>query len=104
MSTLSGHRFALPPGPPNEPRVFTLWRRGDETGVSGTGRVLDGVVFHNGKVVACWRSDLHGGHSSVVIYDTWEGFCAVHITPHPPEQTDLKFLSNSAVAPSLASS
>ena len=74
-----------------EPRLFSLHRRSDETGISGTGRVLDGVVFHNGKVVVCWRSDLHGGHSSVVVYDTWDGFLAVHVAPHPPEQTDLRF-------------
>ena len=98
MSTPSDQRFALPPGPENEPRLFTLWRRGDESGISGTGRVLDGVVFHNGKVVACWRSDLNGGHSSVVVYDTWDGFLAVHVAPHPPEQTDLRFMSSSAGA------
>ena len=82
--------FANPtdaPWPPEEPRLFSLWRRADETGISGTGRVLDGVVFHNGKVVVCWRSDLNGGHSSVVVYDTWEGFLAVHVLPHPLEQS-----------------
>lgn len=80
-----------PPWPTDEPRLFSLWRRADETGISGTGRVLDGVAFHSGKVVVCWRSDLSGGHSSVVIYDTWEGFIAVHVSPHPPEQTELRF-------------
>lgn len=81
-------------GQPSEPRLFSLWRRGDETGISGTGRVLDGVVFHNGKVVVCWRSDLRGGHSSVVLYDSWEAFEAVHIAPHPPEQTEIMFLGS----------
>ncbi|MEP0548072.1 MAG: hypothetical protein ABJF88_14145 [Rhodothermales bacterium] len=75
----------------NEPRLFTLYRRSDESGVSGTGRVLDGVVFHNGKVVVCWRTDLRGGHSSIIIYDDWEAFEAVHVAPHPPEQTEIVF-------------
>ena len=92
MSELTGRQFTLPHGPPNEPQMFTLWRRGDETGISGTGRVLDGVVFHNGKVVACWRSDLHGGHASIVVYDSWDAFKAIHIDPHPPDQTELQLL------------
>lgn len=79
----------------NEPRLFSLHRQSDESGVSGTGRVLDGVIFHNGKVVVCWRTDLRGGHSSLVIYDSWEAFKAVHIAPHPPEQTEIKFLGSS---------
>ena len=75
----------------NEPSLFSLYRCSDESGVSGTGRVLDGVIFHNGKVVVCWRTDLHGGHSSIVIYDSWEAFEAVHVSPHPPEQTEIRF-------------
>jgi hypothetical protein len=75
----------------NEPRLFSLYRRSDESGVSGTGRVLDGVVFHNGKVVVCWRTDLRGGHSSIVVYDSWTAFEAVHVNPHPPEQTEIGF-------------
>jgi len=31
-----------------EPKLFSLLRYEDETGVSGTGRVLDGVIFHTG--------------------------------------------------------
>jgi hypothetical protein len=80
-----------------EPRLFTLTRNDDETGISGVGRVLDGVVFHNGKVVACWRSDLRGGFSSLAVYDSWEAFRAIHIDPHPPSQTTVIF----APAPSF---
>lgn len=75
----------------SEPRLFSLSRSTDQTGISGTGRVLDGVIFHNGKVAICWRSDLRGGHSSVTLYDSWEGFLAVHVQPHPPEQTSITF-------------
>lgn len=82
------------PLPSTDPQVFTLVRHSDETGISGTGRVLDGVVFHTGQVVVCWRSDLRPdkpGHSSMVIYASWEAFRAIHIDPHPTEQTEVLF-------------
>jgi hypothetical protein len=77
-----------------DPQVFTLVRHADETGISGTGRVLDGVIFHTGQVVVCWRSDLRPhkpGHSSLVVYGSWEAFEAIHIAPHPAEQTEIVF-------------
>ena len=81
--------------PPLElPTLFTMLRHRDETGISGTGRVLDGVVFHTGQVVVCWRSDLRPekpGHSSLVIYGSWEAFRAIHIEPHPVAQTEVVF-------------
>jgi hypothetical protein len=75
----------------SEPVLFSLLRHQDETGVSGTGRVLDGVVFHTGQVVICWRSDLgdEEGYSSITIYPSWEAFEHVHIAPHPDEQTEV---------------
>jgi hypothetical protein len=69
------------------PRVFTLVRPQDETGVSGTGRVLDGVIFHTGQVVICWRSD----HSSLIIFDSYEAFQAIHIDPHPGNHSQVHF-------------
>lgn len=78
-----------------EPRVFTLFRRIDESGVSGTGRVLDGVIFHTGQVVVCWRTDLDPdkpGYSSLAIYPSWEAFLHVHVHPHPHEATDISFI------------
>ena len=78
----------------NNPRLFTLIRHADETGISGTGRVLDGAVFHTGQVVVCWRTDLRmdkPGFSSLVIYHSWEAFLAIHVEPHPAEQTKIIF-------------
>ena len=74
-----------------EPILFTLIRHRDESGVSGTGRVLDGVLFHTGQVVICWRTDLRDeeGFSSVTVYPSWEAFEHVHIEPHPEEQTEI---------------
>jgi len=78
--------------PDDLPTLFTMIRHQDETGVSGTGRVLDGVIFHTGQVVVCWRSDLRPdkpGFSSLVVYDSWEAFVAIHVMPHPAGQTEI---------------
>lgn len=76
-----------------EPRLFTLIRHADAVGVSGTGRVLDGVIWHNGQVTICWRSDLRGGDSSLTIYDTLDAFLHIHVDPHPKEQSTLVYSS-----------
>lgn len=78
----------------HEPRLFTLVRHLDETGVSGIGRVLDGVIFHTGQVVVCWRSDVNppdAGYSSIAIYPSWDAFVYVHVRPHPSGTTEIKF-------------
>jgi len=78
----------------NEPQLFTLTRHSDETGISGTGRILDGVIFHTGQVIVCWRTDLNpeqNGFSSLAIYATWEAFKHIHIDPHPASQTEIQF-------------
>jgi hypothetical protein len=80
---------------PPEPRLFTVTRNFDQSGISGTGRILDGVVFHNGQVVVCWRSDVNEktpGFSSLGIYPSWEAFMHVHIDPHPVNKTEIRFL------------
>lgn len=77
-----------------EPRLFTLVRRLDETGVSGTGRVLDGVIFHTGQVVVCWRSDVNAeaaGYSSIAIYPSWAAFLHVHVDRHPAGSAQVEF-------------
>lgn len=82
----------------SEPRLFSLIRHMDESGISGTGRVLDGVIFHTGQVVICWRTDLNSeklGYSSIAIYPSWEAFLQVHIQPHPPGAMDISFFPNS---------
>jgi hypothetical protein len=86
---------------PSEPRLFYLVRHVDQSGVSGTGRVLDGVVFHTGQVVVCWRSDIRAdapGYSSIAIYNTWEAFLHVHVRPHQPGATEIYFIEVAASA------
>ena len=75
-----------------EPKLFTMIRKQDESHVSGTGRVLDGIIFHNGKVVICWRSEERHGHSSMGIYDSFEAFKSIHIDPHPTNEAEIVWL------------
>ena len=45
-------------------RRFILDRKEDATGVSGTGRVAEGIVFSNGWCSLTWLTS----HTSVVFY------------------------------------
>ena len=69
------------------PRCFTVYRESDTTGVSGTGRVLDGVVFHTGQVVICWHSE----HQSITVFQNWSAFESVHLKAHPENRSKLYF-------------
>lgn len=60
---------------PKQPRIFYLQRDEDVTGISGTGRVAEGVVFSDGVVSMRWTSKTP---SSVVWYDGIEAVTAVH--------------------------
>lgn len=87
------------------PKLFTLIRHADESGISGVGRVLDGVIFHTGQVVVCWRADINApepGYSSLAIYPSWDAFLHVHVHPHPAEQTEIRFGMDAPFASSLA--
>lgn len=78
----------------SNPKLFSVFRKSDESGVSGTGRILDGVLFHNGQTVVCWRTDIDAskhGHSSLGIYPTFEAFKFIHIDSHPTNGTEVIF-------------
>jgi hypothetical protein len=77
---------------PQQPRRFHLQRDHDVTGVSGTGRVADGIAWSDGTVSVRWLGDRpstvfwddlahavhvhgHGGHTRIV----WDD-------PEPPTQ------------------
>jgi hypothetical protein len=47
-------------------KLFKLLRVVDESGISGTGYVAEGVQFSSGRVVMQWTT----GTSSVAIYDS----------------------------------
>jgi hypothetical protein len=75
-----------------EPKMFHIIRHGDESGVSGTGRVLDGVVWPNGWVNIYWRTDLDPvkrGKASVTFYESFDAFEQIHITSHPTNETEV---------------
>ena len=40
-------------------KQFHLWRDEDVSGVSGTGKIAEGVQFHDGQVVISWFGKFH---------------------------------------------
>lgn len=56
-------------------RMFVLQRDEDETGVSGTGTVAEGIEFSDGTVMLRW---IVGDHKSSVVWDDIDSVEAVH--------------------------
>lgn len=71
--TLEQLGYSGPPLTP-APRLFTLERDTDVTGVSGTGTVADGVVWPDNTVSIRWR----GERPSTVFWESLEHAEAVH--------------------------
>ena len=61
-------------------RRFHLERDEDASGVSGTGRVAEGVVFSDGTTILRWTPDATVNPPSTVIYDRI--FDVTHIHGH----------------------
>lgn len=55
-------------------RLFDLVRDEDETGISGTGLVAEGVVFNDGVVAMRWLTDFR----STGIYSSIEDVQRIH--------------------------
>lgn len=55
-------------------RTFALIRHEDETGVSGVGKVAEGVEFENVRCVLSWLTSLR----SLGIYENVEDIDAIH--------------------------
>ena len=72
-----------------EPRAFTMYRGSDSSGVSGTGAVLEGVIFTTGKVAINWLTPKPSG--SLNLWDSWGMFVDIHIRPHPENETRIEF-------------
>ena len=68
---------------------FVMIRNIDATGVLGTGKILEGVVFESGKVAASWMPSGELKAASIVIFDSMDEFMAVHVLSHPENQTQL---------------
>lgn len=55
-------------------RQFQLVRDEDETGISGTGVVAEGIEFSNGMCAMCWLTAMH----SVAVYPNIRQLEAIH--------------------------
>ena len=80
---------------PPAPRLFYLRRTSDESGVSGTGVVLQGCVWPSGQVAVCWcapAGPVPVADNIPQPYRSFAHFTAVHVGQHPPEQSEVVFL------------
>jgi hypothetical protein len=71
-------------------KVFEMYRRADESGVSGTGRVLEGIVFSDGTTVVRWC--VKDKPNSTAVYNCYQDFELIHITSHPTNETFILWL------------
>ncbi len=62
-------------------RTFTIARQYDETGVSGIGVVIEGVVLATGQAIIHWLTPAPRG--ALAIFDSMDDFIKIHIKPHP---------------------
>lgn len=80
------------------PQLFEMIRNADESGTSGIGKVLDGVLFPNGRVVICWnaansKATVDGETvGSITVFDGFKEFYAIHIGQHPTNGTEINWL------------
>ena len=74
---------------PQGMRTFTSYRQADQSGVSGTGVVLEGVEFSTGMTVVHWLQPWPGG--SLNTFASLEQFLAIHVIPHPGNRTVITF-------------
>jgi hypothetical protein len=81
-------------------RRFAMHRRFDVSGVSGTGLVLEGVHFSTGAVVVHWLTPAPRG--SISVFESLEQFLAVHVRPHPENDTMLVFQDTEPVLAATA--
>jgi hypothetical protein len=71
------------------PRAFALVRPRDASGISGTGLVMQGVVFADGRVAARWVTE--DRPRSTVLWDDFDAWYDVHVRPHPENESVVLF-------------
>jgi len=84
----------LKPKPPSKLaprgiRSFTVCRQHDETGVSGEGVIIEGVVLGTGQCIVHWLYPPPRG--GIAIFDSMTDFIKVHIEPHPGNKTIITY-------------
>ncbi len=70
-------------------QTFTVARQADETGVSGEGVVIEGVLLATGQCIAHWLYPRPRG--SIAVFDSMNDFITVHIKPHPSNRTIITY-------------
>ena len=70
-------------------RSFTVYRDDDQTGVSGTGVVIEGVKLATGQAVIHWLYPPPRG--GIAVFDSMDDFIKVHILPHPANKTIITY-------------
>ncbi len=70
-------------------RTFTMCRQNDETGISGTGVIVEGVLLATGQVILHWLSPSPRG--SIAVFDSMNDFVNIHITSHLINGTIITF-------------
>lgn len=70
-------------------RVFDLFRISDASGISGVGKVGEGVIFEDGHTIFRWG--VHHVPKSTVFYDSYGDFLAITVTAHPTNSSRVVF-------------
>jgi len=94
LTTQLDEKSDLKPRPPAKLapqgiRTFTVFRGYDESGVSGDGIVIEGVVLATGQCIAHWLYPPPRG--SIAVFDSINDFIKVHIKPHPTNKTIITY-------------
>lgn len=70
-------------------RTFELHRQADSSGVSGTGRVAEGVIFEGGETVLRWCTA--AGPNTWVFFQSHADFLQIHCYAHPGNGTRIVY-------------
>ncbi len=70
-------------------KTFTVCRQKDQSGVSGEGVVIEGVVLATGQCIIHWLYPPPRG--GIAIFDSMNDFVKVHIEPHPGNKTIITY-------------
>ena len=78
-------------------KKFEMIRVHDQGGVSGTGLVLEGIEYANGKVAVTWlgKGSIHA--ASVAVYDSMDDFMNIHVRSHPNNETQILWEDGTSV-------
>lgn len=79
----------IPKMAPRGIEAFTVCRQHDETGVSGEGVIIEGVVLGTGQCIVHWLYPPPRG--GIAIFDSMTDFIKVHIEPHPANKTIITY-------------